>query len=298
MTVFCLGTVQFGLPYGVVDREQVPLDEAIACFEYAIGHGVNVIDTAAAYGNAEEVVGAFLRMGSVARETLTVSTKLLPNSLDEVPADDLASVVLERIEGSLKRLGTDYVDEYFLHSSRYAFRTDILEALQIVKDRGLARRIGVSVYDPDEALACFESGLVDVIQAPYSVLDHRMKDTGVFDAAAKAKCDVHVRSVFVKGLALMDEEAVPSYLDDAKPVLKKFTEVAAECGRSRIELALAYAKRHEVVSRLVVGVHSVGQLAKDVEAFKADIPYDVLDQLDSEFDGIPAEVVIPSLWKK
>ena len=62
----CLGTVQFGLDYGIIGQKKPPLEYAVNCLDYATQNGIAAIDTAAAYGNAEEVVGAFLKKKTVA----------------------------------------------------------------------------------------------------------------------------------------------------------------------------------------------------------------------------------------
>ena len=82
----CLGTVQFGLDYGIIGQKKPPLEYAVNCLDYATQNGIAAIDTAAAYGNAEEVVGAFLKKKTVPRDKLFISTKLRPNSLDDISA--------------------------------------------------------------------------------------------------------------------------------------------------------------------------------------------------------------------
>lgn len=293
-----LGTVQFGLDYGIAGQRKPAPADAVKWLDYATQNGVRAIDTAAAYGTAEEVVGAFLKLNTVPRESLFLSTKLLPNVLDEIEPERLRDEVVARLEGSLKTLNTDYVDAYLLHSSRYAFRDDILEALQVARDRGLAREVGVSVYDPDEAFACFESGKVGFIQAPYSVFDHRMREAGVLARAAEAGCGMDTRSAFIQGLILMRGDEVPGFLSGARPILSKLDAVCADTGYTRIELAMAYVKRERAVSHLVFGVDSLGQLEEDIAAFEREVPEDVIERLDGEFEGIPADLVMPSLWKK
>lgn len=294
----CLGTVQFGLNYGIIGQKKPSLEYAVDCLDYATQNGIAAIDTATAYGTAETVAGAFLAKKTVPRDKLFVSTKFLPNILDDYQPEDYERVIRENLQNSLKTLHLDYVDAYMLHSARYAFRPDILEALQVMQKEGLAKKVGVSVYEPEEAMACYASPFVDFIQCPYSIFDHRMKENGVFAEENKGNCQVDVRSAFIQGLILLDEDQVPPFLAGAKPIVKKIAAISKETGISRIALAMGYIKRENAITHLVFGVDSKEQLAQDIEIFRQDLPADLLARMDEEFRGIPADIVMPSLWKK
>ena len=294
----CLGTVQFGMDYGVFDQPKKDVDYCIKCMDYATQNGINAIDTAAAYGIAEEVTGKFLEKKTISRDKLFLSTKMLPNTLDEVDVEGYESVILEHIVKSLKTLHTDYIDAYFLHSSRYAMNAEILDALQVVKRKGYAKKVGVSIYYEEEAKACMNNPLVEYIQVPYSVFDHRMKHVGILDAAARESLQVDTRTAFIKGLIRLQEDEVPEHLGKAKPILRKLDRICEETGFSRIDLAIGYVKKEERINHLVFGIRDIDQLKEDIEAFGKNIPAEVLKRLNEEFKEIDTDLVVPSLWKK
>lgn len=294
----CLGTVQFGMDYGILGQKKPSLEYAVKCLDYATQNGISAIDTATAYGTAEEVTGAFLAQHTVPRDKLFISTKFLPNILDDCPPEDFERVIRENLQKSLKTLHLDYVDAYMLHSARYAFRPDILAALAVMQKEGLARKVGVSVYEPEEAFACYDSPYVDFIQAPYSIFDHRMKESGVLDSPKKGDCELHTRSAFIQGLILLREDQVPPFLAGAKPIVRKIDKICQESGVGRVELAMAYVKREKAITHLVFGVDSLEQLKEDIELFGKELPAALLAQMDEEFKGIAADIVMPSLWKR
>ena len=294
----CLGTVQFGLDYGIIGQKKPPLEYAVNCLDYATQNGIAAIDTAAAYGNAEEVVGAFLKKKTVPRDKLFISTKLRPNSLDDIDEGELKRTIRESLCQSLETMHTAYVDAYLLHSARYAFRPDILEALYAVQKEGLARKVGVSVYEPDEAIACLKHEHMGFIQLPFSIFDHRMERKGIFEEAIEHGCQIHARSAFIQGLITLPEEKVPPFLKDARPILNRMDVLCREAGISRIELALAYVKKTRGISHLVFGVDSLEQLKEDIILFRHEVPEEILEKIEQEFDQIPAEIMMPSLWKK
>lgn len=294
----CLGTVQFGLDYGIKGVKKPVAKEAEKCLDYAVQNGVTAFDTATAYGTAEEVLGNFLKKKTIARDRLFISSKLLPNILDTVKQQDYRRVIRANLEKSLKVMHTDYIDAYLLHSARYAFCPEILDALADVKKEGLARTVGVSVYEPEEADACIAHEEMGIFQAPYSILDHRMKESGIFEKASAASCIAAVRSVFIQGLVTLKENQVPAFLEKARPALCKIDKISGETGKTRIELAMGYVKKETGISYLVFGVDSIEQLSEDIKAFQKDLPQELYTEIEKECKGIDTDIVIPSLWKK
>ena len=294
----CLGTVQFGMDYGVFNTPRKEPEYCINCLDYATQNGIDAIDTATAYGDAERIVGEFLSRKTINRDKLFISTKHLPNILDDYKKDDFVNVIRENLQKSLTTLNTDYVDAYYFHSSRYAFQPELLEAISVMQKEGLAKNVGVSVYYPDEAMACFSNSNIKCIQAPYSIFDHRMKESGVFKAGNESGFDIDVRTVFVKGLIRLKDDEIPEHLIKAKPILANLDKVCEETGYSRIELAMGYVKREKAINHLVFGVRSIEQLKEDIASFAREIPDSLFDEIDDQFAGISADLVIPSLWVK
>lgn len=294
----CLGTVQFGLDYGIKGQKKPDLEDAVAWLDYATQNGISAIDTAKAYGTAEQVVGEFLRRKTISRDKLFISTKMLPNLLDEYEPKDYEKIVESELNAQLQTLGTDHVDAYIYHSARYAFDEDKIEAISAMKKKGFALKTGVSVYEPEEAFACLKNPNVEFMQMPYSIFDHRMKKSGVFDSPDTGNCEIHTRSAFIQGLITMDENDVPPYLEKAKPIVQKIRKLSEEEGISRVALALQYVKREKAVSHLVFGVDSLDQLKEDIKVFEEDIDPQLLEEIGKAFDGLDADIVMPSLWKK
>lgn len=294
----CLGTVQFGMDYGILGQKKPSLEDALSWMDYATQNGVHAIDSAKAYGDAEFVVGEFLKKKTIPRDRLFISTKLRPNILDEAAASDYERIIEEEIKSQLQALHTDYVDAYMFHSARYALDNAKLEAIKRVSEKGYARKCGVSIYEPEEAYACFDSGSVDFIQAPYSIFDRRMKISGVIDKAGAVGCEMHTRSAFIQGLIVMEEEQAPEFLSGAKPIVKRISQLCREEGVGRVQMAMQYVKREASISRLVFGVDSLKQLKEDIDMFHEDVSENIFRRFEKEFADIKADIVMPSLWKR
>lgn len=296
----CLGTVQFGMDYGIRNQKQPTVEDAVQMLDYATQNGIDNIDTANAYGTAEDVVGTFLQRKTIDRNQLFIISKFKPNLLDDISEDKYYDVMKANLENSLERLHTDYLDSYLLHSARYVWDDAIIDTLNRMKSEGYVRNVGVSVYEPDEAKKCIERSNIDFMQLPYSIFDQRMKAEGVFEMAKQAvhKTQIHSRSAFVQGLILMKEDEVPPFLEKAKPIVRKIDQMCSQYEVSRIELAMSYVKRQSVVSHLVFGVDNLEQLKDSIRLFENSMSADIIDDIAKEFTNIETDIVMPSLWKR
>ncbi len=296
----CLGTVQFGMDYGIKGQRKPALNDCISMLDYATQNGIDAIDTANAYGEAEDVLGTFFSKKTISRDKLFLTAKVKPNILDEVRPDKYYKKIKENFELSCKRMGVDYIDGYMFHSSRYIFNAEMLEALKRLKKEGFIRKYGVSVYYPDEAKEGLLSAKLDIMQFPYSVFDQRMEREGVFKIAKTEHCntEIHTRSAFIQGLITMDSEDAPDYLTDAKPILREVNSLCSEYDISPVHLAIQYVKKTEAISRLVFGVDNMEQLKQDISYFYNDLSANVIDNISVKFNEIPAEIMMPSLWVK
>ena len=292
-----LGTVQFGMDYGINNQKQPSISDCVTMLDYATQNGITNLDTAFAYGTAESVVGEFLKKKTISREKLNISSKLVPNVMDEITPENYEAKVLELIKGQLKTLGTDYLDVYLYHSARYIYNDALLSALQVAKKEGLAKKVGVSVYEPDEVKKGLANGKVDFMQFPYSIFDQRMLASGIFDLPLNGT-EIDTRSAFIQGLIIMSEDDIPPFLAKAKPIVRKIDEVCAKYNVNRVALAMNFVKQQKSISSLVFGVDNMEQLKQDVEFFKKEIPCDIVHEIATEFTDIETEIVMPSLWKK
>lgn len=295
----CLGTVQFGMDYGIRGKKKPPLSDCLEMLDYAVHNGINTVDTANAYGEAEDVVGAFFQKNPEIRRRIRLISKFRPNLLDDVSEERYYPIMKSNLEESFRRLHTDYLDGYLLHSARYVYDDAIIETLVRLKSEGYVKAVGVSVYEADEAKAGILRGSLDFLQLPYSVLDQRMLHSGIFALAGERGFPLHSRSAFIQGLMLIEPEEIPPLLRDrAAPILKKVDFICKETGLTRIQIALGFVKRQKAISHLVFGVRSLTQLKEDIFAFQQELSNDTISELESQFSDISPDIVMPSLWKR
>jgi aryl-alcohol dehydrogenase-like predicted oxidoreductase len=250
-----LGTVQFGLPYGIANKVgQVERTAAASILTDARAAGIDTLDTAIAYGQSEQV------LGEIGVSGWRIVTKLPPLP-DGVP--DITRWVDEQVAGSMQRLGVSTLYGLLLHRARDLTGprgTTLYGALRALRERAAIAKLGVSIYDPDELDALPRELRVDLVQAPFNVIDRRIESSGWLARLAAAGVEVHVRSVFLQGLLLMDRAALPGYFETWRERWDSWHGWLARERLSALSSCLAFALSRAAIARVVVGVDSPQQL--------------------------------------
>lgn len=285
----CLGTVQFGMQYGISSSGRPQPAEALKMLEYAANNDITTIDTASAYGEAEKIVGDFIeRFG---RENLQIVTKIRPGLLFNIEPKNYFKTIRQNLKDSLAILRLDNVDACIFHNAEYASNPEALEALAKLKKEGLAKKTGVSIYLPAEFEAAMQSPYVDLIQIPYNILDTRLDGL-----LKKAHQEIHARSVFLQGLLLMDEQDVPQKLWDIKPYLHTLDAFGERNNVTRMQTLLGFVKLQTKISKIVFGVDNIEQIRQVKEAFDTQVDEAALRDLADEFSVVEERLIMPSLW--
>jgi aryl-alcohol dehydrogenase-like predicted oxidoreductase len=270
----------------------------------ALDLGINFFDTADMYsqGESETLLGKAFRgrrdkviLASKAGYALPAQRKLiarikpiarpiikmlglkrdkLPAAVLGAPTQDFSPAYLRRaIEGSLKRLGTDHLDLYQLHSppAERVRAGDWVEALESLKRQGKIRWYGVSCDTADAALAALGFSGVSSLQIPMSLLDHAIADE-VLPRVREKKTAVIARECLANGLLAKDLSKLdlakycqsPQEVELRKRQLAEYGKIAQANGCTLLRLGLEYVMRAEGVSVSLIGASSVAQLTETV----------------------------------
>lgn len=296
-----LGTVQFGMDYGINNTTgKVPPDTAREIITAAIQSGVAFIDTARSYGEAERIIGDTIETVDC-KDRVTVCTKLdLPVNCAQMTEAEVVSATAASLSKSLSELKTDTLDVLLLHWAfhRTVHNGAVWKHLAGEKERGRIGSLGVSIdHTPAQALESLADPAVDIIQIPFNVFDSRWERSGVLDRAEERGVAVIGRSAFLQGLLLMDTKTVTSRLPRAACHHAAWIELCADTGNEPHSLALRYALSESRISSTIIGVDSDSQLKANIAAAEAGPLETVLfNMIHDRFSDIPDEVVIPALW--
>jgi aryl-alcohol dehydrogenase-like predicted oxidoreductase len=245
VSALALGTVELGLDYGIAVPGEFgrPAEaEAIRLVHAAIDAGINLIDTARAYGESEAVLGRALRGR---REQVVLATKVRTQRDDGTTPSGAAlrSLMEQSLDTSLRLLQTDYVDIWQIHNVDAALldQQDVLAGVFASARRaGKVRAVGGSTYGVEMPLAALETGLFDMLEVTYSVLDQRLADA-VLPAAARREVGVVVRSILLKGALTARGDHLPDHLAGLRERSRQFRGLVAEAGNGATPVPAAIA---------------------------------------------------------
>lgn len=285
-----LGTVQFGLPYGISNKTGVPsVEEIKSILASASKFGIDTLDTAAGYGTSEEVLGQVLKNES----QFAIVTKTAKTTE--------AAELKATFSRSLDRLKKDTVHGLLVHDPMMLFdkaAPQLIDAMSQLKSEGKVKKIGVSVYSPEQAFAILESFSYDIIQLPMNLLDQRALQSGLLKELKKRKIEIHVRSAFLQGLLLMPLEEVPKSFDSVLSHLHSIHGQVRAQGLSMLEASLGFILGLDEIDKVIVGVCAESELNQITKAVR-DYCIESRDKLDYGAFSWPDERILnPALWPR
>jgi aryl-alcohol dehydrogenase-like predicted oxidoreductase len=282
MNKLALGTVQFGLDYGISNqRGQVAADEVRNILDFANENNIETLDTASSYGNSEQI------LGEIGVNNYQIVTKTTPfkNSVDEV---------IDNFLKSLENLNRNQVDGLLIHDINDIKnkRFDVLfENLDKLKQQGLVNKIGFSTYTPEQVDFLLENFDFDLIQVPFNVFDNRLIVGGQLKRLKNKGIEIHARSVFLQGL-LLDFRALSKYFLTWEEEFNDYQVVVKKSGLSLLEYALNFALNIEQLDKVLVGVNSINQLQEITQASQNKIESTLLPFAINDI-----KLLNPGLWK-
>jgi aryl-alcohol dehydrogenase-like predicted oxidoreductase len=289
-----LGTVQFGLPYGIAHHGPPTPQQEIDRILAAAAEGmIDCLDTAPAYEDSERRLGIALNGASPFR-IVSKSPVFKGAEIRAANADELRATFMR----SLEHLRQDAIHALLIHHCDDLLKPGghlLVEAMRALAREGLLEKLGVSVYDGtqiDAVLSIFEP---DIVQLPLSVLDQRLLASGHLERLAEHGVEVHARSVFLQGVLLMESHALPCFLAPLRGTLEEYATVLRTHGMSRIDGALAFLRRTARVDYAIVGVQHLRELRELLDAHARSVD----TELDfSRFAVANEDMILPPRWKQ
>jgi len=282
-----LGTAQFGLKYGIANESgQVKIDDVNKIIRLASSSGINTLDTAIDYGESQSI------LGNVGIGDYQIITKI--PSMNQYHGD-VYSKIREYVLESLRNLKISKLHGLLLHRPDELLGPKGLAlwlALRRLKEEGLVKKIGYSIYSPDQLDIIYELYPADIVQAPYSVVDRRICTSGWLEKLYNSGVEVHVRSIFLQGLLLMRSDKRPKKFNEWHELWRHWDDWLKLNSLSPIEAAMKFVLSNKHISRIVVGVDSPNQLLEIIESTKNDLSLLFPKELSTESERL----LNPSNW--
>ena len=323
VSIICLGTMTWG--------EQNDKKEAFSQMDCALDYGVNFFDTAELYsvpprketwGSTEKIIGDWLEERGC-REKVILATKVTGRSGMKWFRNKETRLNKEQInlavDGSLRRLKTDYIDLYQLHwpdrksnffgQLSYKHQNDddfvkIEEQLEVLSElvkSGKVRYIGLSNETPWGLMKFLSIAerldfpRIVSIQNPYSLLN-RSYEVGLAEISIREKCGLLAYSPLAFGM-LTGKYDNGSKPDGARLTLfgdmftrytkpkglkysEKFNDLAKRFNISPTQMALAFVNSRDFLTSNIIGATNLQQLKENIESYKVKLSEDILDEIE------------------
>jgi aryl-alcohol dehydrogenase-like predicted oxidoreductase len=295
MVALGLGTVQFGINYGISnDLGKTTLDEVRQILNIAEINKISVLDTAPAYGNSEDVLGEVLPTNhefKLITKSHTFKKPFITDSDSEIFKNCFYT--------SLTRLNQKSIYGIIIHSVEDLFvkgGDKLFGAMLELKREGKVKKIGVSVYTQEEIDRILEKYSIDLIQVPINLLDQRLIQNNYLKKLKSKGVEIHARSIFLQGLLLLPVEDVPEYFTPILPTLNQYHAFLKTHNLSKIHGALLYISQIPEIDVAIIGVNNSKQLISnifdynEIARFKSSVDY-------SPFHVADEKMVNPTFWQ-
>ncbi|MDC3387105.1 aldo/keto reductase [Schleiferiaceae bacterium] len=273
-----LGTVQFGLDYGISnDKGKTNSEEVSKILNVAHLEGIRLLDTAQAYGDSEKVIGR------LHENRFRIVTKINPDEAEAKSAEVL-------VQHSLENLGVNSIYGLLFHSANSASENPkIVSQLKDLQKQGIIQKVGFSVYTPNElSQLILKYGIPDIIQIPYSHLDQRFERLAI--DLHEEGVEIHTRSTFLQGLFFVDPEDLPDFFEPITPYLNRLRNTFFD-STQLAQALLNFSLSKDFIDHVVIGVNSESQLIQNIN-FSEISSFD----LPEPPRKIPENILRPNLW--
>ena len=288
MSKIALGAVQFGMDYGInsINGQVLPA-EIKDILNYAYRQNIDLLDTAPAYGNSEQV------LGKCNSHEFKIVTKTRHFDCLEIGNRE-AQLLDSDFSQSLTDLKKDRVYGVLFHNANDLLKhgsDKLFNRLNDFKQAGKIKKIGVSIYNHEQLQSIIDNFDIDLVQLPYNILDRRLVDSGIFRMLQDRDVEIHARSVFLQGLLLMTEQSRPGKFKRWEALWKVWHEWLNDNQITALEATIRHAISMPEISKVLVGVDTIDQLKEIVMATPG-----VLPDIPPEMFTNDADLLNPSNW--
>lgn len=282
---FVLGTVQFGIPYGISNLNgQVSSSYVEQILNILREKNIHILDTAKAYGTSENVIGEYIKKYN--GSDFSIITKI--RNTDSIISD---------IKDSITKLNVKTLYAVMYHSfDLFKSNPSSYNDLIVAKNNGLVEKIGFSLYMPEDVDFLLETGCeFDIVQVPYNIFDQKFG--GKFEKLKAKGVEIHCRSIYLQGLLFMNPDELPKKLEPIKDSLNLLHHLSEKNNLTISELCLGFVLQNPFVDKIVLGVTNPIELLDNLKYFENN-SYEVTigDEILLSVEKIDKNLLNPSNW--
>jgi len=251
-----IGTLQFGQNYGVANKTgKLKSKDIIAIKNLAQKNNVNIIDTAEVYGDSEK------RLGELGFSKFKLVSKLPTIN----PPKDRFNWVLNSLKSFFKKLKINKIYGMHIHNTKYILDKkgdQIYKGLVYAKEKGLIKKIGVSIYTIKELKKIISKYRIDLVLLPFNIFDQRLLKSNILQELKDRNIEIHTRTSFLQGLLLMNKKNIPNKFFRYKNFFENWENICKKKKMTKYEVCLKYALSNSYIDKVIVGIDSSRQFKK------------------------------------
>ncbi len=287
-----LGTVQFGMKYGILNNDGVPENNEIRkIINIAKKNKVKHIDTASLYGNSESTLGDILNLDA----NFSIITKTCKFDGEKITSSDVARMK-KTFFNSLEKLKATKVYGLLIHRSSDLLKNNaelLFDEISILKEKKLIQKVGISSYDKNEINEIISKYSLDLIQVPVNIFNQTMLKNGFLKKLKKKKIEIHARSIFLQGAFFATQNNI---LSDLKSHIYDLNIELRRRNLSILDASISFVNSIKEIDVGLFGVLNSLQFEEILNSFKKkkNFNLDFLDKFAIENENL----INPAKWKR
>lgn len=286
MNKLALGTVQFGLDYGINNQTgKLKQHEINNILDFAYDNGIKTLDTAQSYGNSEVALGNYM---DVSKKCFDVINKISKSNINST---------IESFKQSLKYLNLQSIYALLYHDfESFKHQQQTIFDFYRLKDDSYIKKLGFSLYYPYQLDYLFENNIsFDIIQIPYSIFDRRFES--YFEILKRKNVEIHVRSIFLQGLVFINPESLHPFFQNIKDKLLQLNLIKQKNNISIFSICQNFAINNDYIDKVVIGVDNIENLKENLSSYKDRCLVKGLLSDINELEIIDENILLPFNWK-
>jgi aryl-alcohol dehydrogenase-like predicted oxidoreductase len=285
-----LGTVQFGLNYGI-NNTSGKVNEDIArkiVKTYYKTVNAPVFDTAQAYGDSEEVLGDSLKALNINGDLLIISK--FSNKVTNAHELNVS------FQNTIARLQVKNLYALLAHDANSLInKNELYNELIQLKKKGCVQKIGVSAYFPHQVQWFLKNKMpLDIIQVPYNIFDRRFEF--FFTEFKRNEIEIHTRSAFLQGLFFKDVNSLPTHFEAVKNKIFNIQNISKAAGLSLNKLLLIFCLQQRLIDKVIIGVDSEKHLQDNLITEHDLLKYNNVSEQIVSYEPIDDNIILPFNW--
>ena len=284
-----LGTVQFGLDYGIANTKGKPSQNNVnEIVKYVAKKGINCFDTAQAYGTSEKVLGKALKYIQKSLVISKITSELFQKDTVKCMLNTLENLSIESLYGLL------------LHDSKllYCWNESYTQKINELLDKNRIEYFGVSIYTSEDFHLALENNSIKVIQIPFNLFDKRAYEEQWFQKAKENNKLIFIRSIYLQGLLLMEKDKVPYEIKEAKKYLNILDDYSKKLGLTRNQLALSYVETIAEDALILFGCDTLEQAHENIDNYNSlkKLEKKTIEEISNKLADIDEKIYNPTKW--